>query len=168
MRIVNSNFKTEFVCPDMTLEKLHTIVNNTTLYTTRPKMLLFRKDGITMLIFNNFKVRLMGSGDCHEKVFKLLLEKISEASQSMPIILTSHTLVHHFDYKINLHKLNSKKFMNCMELFPSVFYKHNSNIHTNIFASGKVVLTGVTDLFTATTIINQLKIDLENEDNVFA
>jgi len=95
-----------------------------------------------MLIFNNFKVRIMGSGCYHCVLFRNVVKSLNATISIQPKIM-SHTAVHDLHYKVNLHRLDPMKFHVSIELFPAAKLLNCGPIHLNVFASGKCICTGI-------------------------
>jgi TATA-box binding protein (TBP) (component of TFIID and TFIIIB) len=113
-------------------------------YQHKPVMVKFRSRNVTLLIFTNFKFRLMGGGDAHMETLQDFLQPLPWNFVVTRISLTNTTAVHQLPYHINLHKLrNNDRFSVDMELFPAAKFRHNGREHVNVFHTGQVVITGV-------------------------
>ena len=126
---------------------------STKFYSHRPRMIKYRKHGITILIFTSFKFRVMGKGDHHARILEEFLHSlpwkstISEMTRNM-------TVSHHLpNTNINLHKLDRDHFQVEMELFPAAKLIHAGSEHVNVFHSGNIVMTGVCELSRADHLI---------------
>jgi TATA-box binding protein (TBP) (component of TFIID and TFIIIB) len=157
---------TGFSCNCKNLRELHMLLPHSKLYEGRPTMLKLKNHGVTILIFSNYTVRVMGTGDLHNHVFQKLLEKIPYSAQTKPFQLMSHSVTHKFDFKINLHKLTTNRFSVELEIFPAAVYKHTGQMHANIFQSGAVVITGVKILEQAQILINDIENCLKKLEHV--
>jgi len=159
MHIVNTNYKTKIYPTDLNIA--NTYFENSKLYQGKPSMLRIKEYGATLLLFSSGTVRLMGKNN-HDKLLQKILSILPNTKQVSPLQLMSHTIVHKINYSINLHLLNPYKFFSNQELFPSSIYIHKSSEHVNIFASGKIVITGVKSINNVKQLLEIITKDLEN------
>ncbi len=116
------------------------------LYPCRPRMLRYRQENITILIFNTGKVRFMGR-PCEEYELELLFNDLTGLVVKN-IKKVSETIVLQLDNistPINLHAIAVKhpdKFTFEPEIFIGLHLTCIKDVHVNIFSSGKVVLLG--------------------------
>lgn len=106
-------------------------------YRGRPTMLKFKHQNNTILIFTSKKCRIMGCGDQDQTL--TLLSEITKG-QIREKTIQSLTVVYNLPNKVNLYMspINFEP-----ELFCAGYLKFENGIHLNIFASGKLVFTGV-------------------------
>jgi hypothetical protein len=132
-------------------------------YQHRPKMVKYRKDGITLLIFTNLKFRLMGGGCSHIVVLEEFLRNLPWKVDFGSLRLSTMTATHQLDGFVNLHKLNRKKFMVEQEIFPAAKWLHGGREHFNIFHTGRVVITGIKDINKVEyDLLPQLSLDVQH------
>ena len=131
-------------------------------YLHKPRMLKFRRNGITLLIFNNLKFRTMGGqGLDHEIIFQLhkytmhqILESFPWPCESLNMEISTMTLSFQVPYFINFHYLPKENFYVDTEMFPAAKLLHTGSCHVNVFATGHVVATGVKSYSHAMTLID--------------
>ncbi len=150
LSIVNKNYRTKLTSK-FTFNELANLLPNSRLY-YKPRMIRIRTaEKYTILIFNSLTTRIMGRGDNHQGALE---ETVKDFLQIInPIILQSMTLIYNINRPINLHRLNPKYFLNLMELFPSCIMCDTLKAHVNVFASGKIVMTGIKSHLQAYEII---------------
>lgn len=131
-------------------------IENVNLYKNRPQMLKIKiEPGITLLIFKSLKFRLMVSKRKTDRIIdtKLLDRNLPRQFWVENFELQSQTIVFQLPFNsVNLYKLSSNFFCFEPELFPAarLIFKSNENNQkterykecVNVFASGKVVITG--------------------------
>src|ERR1700743_648037 len=78
----------------------------TNFYSYRPRMLRFRRNGITLLIFTSLRFRLMGGGDQHITVLREFLKRVPWQLKASSLQMSAFTVVHSLDQTINIHKLD--------------------------------------------------------------
>lgn len=105
----------------------------------KPRMVLIKYEDKKILIFNSFKVRIMGKGENHIEILRNIFN-------AYDIKLMSMTIKIELGFMINLNKQYSNKIINTLELFPALKFKTHNNVHVNIFASGKCILTGIREI----------------------
>ena len=140
-------------------------------YLHKPRMLKFRRNGITLLIFNNLKFRTMGGqGLDHEIIYQLhkntlhqILTSFPWACQSLNMEITTMTFSFQVPYFINFHYLSEQHFYVDTEMFPAAKLLHTGSCHVNVFATGHVVATGVKSYSHAMTLIDQFNASLTPE-----
>ena len=159
MHIVNTNYKTKITPID--IKKVHGNIKHSKLYVGKPNMLKIKKYNACLLLFRSGSIRIMGREN-HDKLLQKVISKIPNVKQLIPLELMSHTVVHQINSLVNLHILDPYKFFSNQELFPAVIYRHNSNEHANIFASGKIVITGSKSINNVKQLIINIEKDLEN------
>ena len=133
-------------------------------YLHKPRMLKFRRNGITLLIFNNLKFRTMGGqGLDHEVIFQQHQDVLRQVVATMPwscnivsMDISTMTLSFQVPYFISFYKLPEQHFYVDTEMFPAAKLLHTGSCHVNVFATGHVVATGVKSYSHAMTLINQL------------
>jgi TATA-box binding protein (TBP) (component of TFIID and TFIIIB) len=128
----------------------------TTVYNHKPYMVKYRQQGITLLIFNNLKFRIMGQGEAPLSVLNEFMDRLPPAWKDELKVenlkLSTMTVVHTLPTPINPHKLcrDFTKFHAEWELFPAVkWLGAGGGVHVNIFHTGKVVATGVKSIYNA-------------------
>lgn len=128
----------------------------TTVYNHKPYMVRYRRRGITLLIFNNLKFRIMGQGEAPLSVLNEFIDKLPatwrDELKVENLKLASMTLVHTLPAPINPHKLcrDVTKFHTEWELFPAVkWLRAGGGVHVNVFHTGKVVAMGVKSIYDA-------------------
>ena len=100
-------------------------------YLHKPRMLKFRRDGITLLIFNNLKFRTMGGqGVDHEIIFQQhkdtlqqILTSFPWACQSLNMEITTMTFSIQVPNFINFHYLPEENFYVDTEMFPALAHR---------------------------------------------
>ena len=134
--------------PIITLEDLAPYAH--TFYQHKPRMIKYRHEGITILIFTSLRVRLMGGGETHAAVLRLFLDSLPWpiAVVGTELRLSNMTVTHHLPFCLNLHKLIShhKHFSTELEIFPAAKFLHGGREHVNVFHTGRIVITGVRDI----------------------
>ena len=126
---------------DCTLEQLEPFATN--FYSHRPRMIRFRLNGITLLIFTSFRFRLMGRGDQHLAVLHSFLKKLPWQLKVSNLHLSTSTVVHDLGHSVNLYSLESDHFFVELEIFPAAIFRHGGKEHINVFHTGRLVITGV-------------------------
>ena len=137
-------------------------------YLHKPRMLKFRRDGITLLIFNNLKFRTMGGqGVDHQVIFRLHKKVLHQILAMLPwncvivsMEISTMTLAFQVPYFISFHYLPEENFYVDTEMFPAAKLLHTGSCHVNVFATGHVVATGVKSYSHAMTLIDQLTVAL--------
>lgn len=145
-RIFRGQFELSLSIQQLRLEDFYPFA--TTVYRHRPSMIRYRSRNITLLLFTNFKFRLMGKGEAHIEVLREFLAQLPWGSDMKirNLRLSTMTLTHCLPMSVNTHKLcqNHDKFRAEWELFPAVqWLGAGGGVHVNIFHTGKVVATGV-------------------------
>ena len=115
-------------------------------YNHKPRMVTYCKEGVTILIFTSLKVRLMGKGESHKRVLHEFLRSLPWKARIGEMNCTM-TVSHSLEMCINLHKLDRRHFQVELELFPAASLIHSGREHVNVFHNGKVVVTGVRDVW---------------------
>ena len=131
-------------------------------YDHRPRMIKFTRHGITLLVFTSLRFRLMGKGEHHKSVLAEFLNSIPWKIEAKNLKLSTMTLTHGIPYQINLHKLYRQPFSLDSEQFPAARWIHEGRENFNVFHSGCIVITGVTDInkteaHAIPTLLSQLK-----------
>jgi TATA-box binding protein (TBP) (component of TFIID and TFIIIB) len=106
-------------------------------------MLRIRLDNITILVFNNLKLRLMGRGNGHRLVFNEFLSNIPKVKVLSALQLMSFTGTYQFPHIINIQNLDPTYFYVDLETFPAAVLRHDGQENINVFLSGKIVITGL-------------------------
>jgi len=124
----------------------------------QPRQLIIKfKDGSTILVFKSGKFRIMGGKiedlDAHFNIYSVT----GLFMQYPKVIIQTMTAVFTYPHKINLALLsrNTKSYYN-PESFTAVHVHTFKPITANVFASGKVIITGLKDQETAYDIENKL------------
>ena len=129
----------------------------TQFYNHRPRMIRYKKDDITLLIFTSFKFRLMGKGENHLIILHEFMSKLPWKCHAKSNMTLNMTITHQLlSTHINLHKLNRHYFQVEMELFPAAKLIHCGREHVNIFHNGHIVITGARNMENAQYLINQV------------
>ena len=80
----------------------------------------------------------------NNSVFKTLESYIPDVKITIQHTLMAYTISQQLTHNnIVLRALNTEFFDLTLELFPAAKYRHTGKEHVNIFASGKVIITGV-------------------------
>jgi TATA-box binding protein (TBP) (component of TFIID and TFIIIB) len=96
----------------------------------------------------------MGKGDFHRKVLENFLHSLPWISQ-ISSMTSSMTIVHQLPMDhINLHTLDIKHFQVELELFPAAKLLHSGREHVNVFHTGKLIILGVRDMNSVTSLID--------------
>lgn len=132
--ITNQNYKGKINSNGKTLSEFSTIWDGKLYY--KPRMVVVAYEDKKILIFNSFKIRIMGKGENHRDILR-------NTFKAYDIELMSMTVKIDLGFSINLHKQYHNKIINTLELFPALNLRTHNKIHVNIFASGKCILTGV-------------------------
>lgn len=101
-----------------------------------PRMMVSKSNGVTLLIFNNLKFRIMG---------KITYKQARQLLPIAKIYLQTRTYTHELPKSINLYHFSPPaeyKFLYEPELFNSFLLRIPGGGAMNLFASGKVVLMG--------------------------
>ena len=115
------------------------------------------KDGSTMLVFKSGKFRIIGGKiedlDAHFNIYSVT----GLFDQYPKVMIQTMTAVFTYTHKINLALLsrNTESYYN-PETFTAVHVRMSKPITANVFASGKVIITGHKDQETANDIENKL------------
>lgn len=107
-----------------------------------PRMKISKNNGVTLLVFNGLKFRIMG---------KLMRKDVMQLLPIETISLQTRTYTHKLCKSINLHHFNPPsqyEYLYEPELFNSFLLKLPRGGAINLFASGKVVLLGKLNLYT--------------------
>jgi TATA-box binding protein (TBP) (component of TFIID and TFIIIB) len=103
------------------------------------------RDGSTMLVFKSGKFRIMG-GKIDDLTAYFNIFKVAElcTHKTPKIILQTMTSTFSFPHKVNLALLanNIESHYNA-ESFPAVHIRKFKPLNVNVFASGKVIITGL-------------------------
>ena len=152
IKFVNSVYKGTFQ-QSLNLELLSSSIKNSKFYKKQPQMLVVTVDKIKMIIFNSGKFRIMGNFIPTLKNAKREIKKFKLWSIPSQLTCQTSTVVTRLNKKnINLSRLfshlqftNVNKYIGYCELesFPAIALKIWDPLHVNIFASGKIVITGV-------------------------
>ena len=152
IKFVNSVYKGTFNKP-LDLELLSKSLYNSKLYKKQPQMLVVTNtNGIKMIIFNSGKFRIMGNFIPTLKNAKREIKKFNLGCFPQLTCQTSTVVTRLNKKNINLSRLfshlqftNVNKYIGYCELesFPAIALKIWDPLHVNIFASGKIVITGV-------------------------
>ena len=124
----------------------------------RPKMIVSKLDFGTLLIFANLKFRLMGA-TCRNVREKM--EGIEIPVKTFKLL--TMTVTDNIGKSVNLNKLpnvlRKRGFTTISEreLFPSLLIKTKMGV-IHLFASGKCVFLGVTNILSCYEILNLLKL----------
>jgi TATA-box binding protein (TBP) (component of TFIID and TFIIIB) len=119
---------------------------NAVLYERQPQMVKIKSKNITLIVFESGKFRLMGPQTVGEayRLAKKYFDKFG------PLEWQTSTVVLDLKRRINLAKLyehervGTNKFIYYeSELFPALTLNRFGSCHVNVFASGKVVITGI-------------------------
>ena len=89
----------------------------------------------------------MGGGDDLDAHFNIFSVTSLHHNNYPDIVLQTLTAAYAYPYRINLDKLS--KVVQCYynpESFPAVQIRQFKPIHVNVFASGKVTITGLKDI----------------------
>jgi TATA-box binding protein (TBP) (component of TFIID and TFIIIB) len=127
-KIVNVNFAGEYTgsLEDLPSFRVHP-----------PIMVVVRMtNGLTLLVFKTRKCRIMGATSTN----------ISIPDYITNVRLQSMTITFNLGHTVNLigmHEANLSSTGYEAEIFPALHLRQYHPIHVNIFASGRVVLTGV-------------------------
>ena len=157
MHIVNTNFRARITCP-YTLQQLYKLLPPNKLHAHRPFMICCKLQGVCILIFTSLYVRIIGAGDKHLHVFNKLISHIPDVQIIQQPRLMTYTLTHQLTHtNIVLRALDTNYFDVTFELFPAVKFRHDGKEHINIFASGKLVITGARDLDRISTLIDKIQ-----------
>jgi TATA-box binding protein (TBP) (component of TFIID and TFIIIB) len=119
-------------------------------------MIRIRINDLTILVFNNLKVRIMGKGNGHQKVFDEFLSHIPKVKVLSPLQLMSFTATYKFPFNINIQNLDPSKYNIDLETFPAAVLRHKGTENVNIFVSGKVVITGLKQIQRFHQLIEQI------------
>jgi TATA-box binding protein (TBP) (component of TFIID and TFIIIB) len=140
-------------------------------YQHRPRMIKYRcsRRQITLLIFTNFRFRLMGGGEEHMLVLHEFLHSLpwrDAVDVVGEVCMSNMTVTHQLPYdNINLHTLAQRettRFRAELELFPAAQWLHGQGgEHVNIFHTGRVVITGVQSINKAERLLRELQSQLE-------
>jgi TATA-box binding protein (TBP) (component of TFIID and TFIIIB) len=160
VQFVNSVFKGH-LNKIINLEKIH--LPNSKMYHHQPKMLTISHDNVKLLIFNSGKFRIMGyfnpptiNNACKQLRKRFHLRSKLQYQTSTVVFRISKRPINLAKLFNHLRLVNKTKYIGHYEseMFPSIALKLWSPIHCNVFASGKVVLTGVKccDYYTASCI----------------
>ena len=106
------------------------------------------RDKSTMLIFKTGKFRIMGGVDDLDAHFNIFSVTSLHHHNYPNIVLQTLTAAYSYTFNINLDKL-SREVQCCYynpESFPAVQIRQFKPIHVNVFASGKVTITGLKDI----------------------
>ncbi len=81
MKVVSCIYVGQLTCSTTPYELDHLTLEDLaphahTFYQHKPRMIKYRHDGITVLIFTSLGVRLMGSGETLEEVLRLFLDSL--------------------------------------------------------------------------------------------
>ena len=155
MNVSNTNYRAIISAP-YSLKELQQFFPDSKLYSHKPKMLRIRTNNVSILVFNNLKVRIMGRGDEHQNDFDKFLNLIPHVKIILPLQLMSFTAVYKLPYRINIQNLDPNHFYVDLETFPAAILRHNGNENVNIFVSGKVVITGLKQIFRYHELIKQV------------
>ena len=140
MKIVNSNFR-GILTSDRNLESITKTYNC-------PHWGIYKTNGYTVLFFKGNKCRLMGSTSIPNNIpFDIQFKSL----QSM-------TITHDLCKSINL--IDLSKRTRCIyepEIFPCLQLLDYKPLCCNVFASSKLVLTGVRNIEQATKIIKHVQ-----------
>ena len=121
-------------------------------------MICYKSHGICILIFTTLSVRIMGAGGKHLHVFNKLISLIPNIQITQQPRLMTYTVCHQLTHRnIVLRGLDTTRFDVTLELFPAATFRHDGKEHINIFASGKLVITGVRDLDCIATLIEKIE-----------
>ena len=123
---------------------------------TIPKQKVFRTpDGATLIVFRTGKYRLMGLKK------PIQLEDLSLPFDLKTIELQSATLVTSYHCDINLidlaNGLHASDYSFNAETFPALRLTKYNPACVNVFASGKIVVTGFRDLEFVNTFLTSVK-----------
>ena len=153
IKFVNSVYKGTFQETRIDLELLSKSLNNSKFYKKQPQMLVVTNtNGVKMIIFNSGKFRIMGNFIPTLKNAKREIKKFNLGCSPQLTCQTSTVVTRLNKKNINLSRLFShlqslyvNKYIGYCELesFPAIALKIWDPLHVNIFASGKIVITGV-------------------------
>ena len=154
IKYVNSVYKGTFQESRIDLELLSKSLNNSKFYKKQPQMLVVTNtNGVKMIIFNSGKFRIMGNFIPTLRNANNEIKKFKMKSIQTQLSCQTSTVVTRLNKKnINLSRLFShlqslyqnKYIGHCeLESFPAIALKIWDPLHVNIFASGKIVITGV-------------------------
>ncbi len=145
MEIINSNYTARIRAPS--LSHIQSCLPNSVLYMHKPFMLKYSLKGVTILIFNSFKVRIMGKSNSHSEIFHEIIARVPNLDIVEDLKLMCHSVISKLPYNsINLHALGSANFNVNIELFPAAQFKHEGKESVNLFSTGKIVIMGVKSL----------------------
>ncbi len=154
-RIVNSNFCGKVTGVQHHLEN----IKGGTLYSWRPRMVLVRYKSSTILIFSSGKFRIMGSPTHHREALRQFLSRNNTLKLVSPVRIQSHTVYFKLGRDVNFtNYANNPHFAREPEIFtPSLQFINNIGAeHVNIFAKGKVIITGAKSIQRSIDIIREL------------
>ena len=137
-------------------------------YLHKPRMLKFRRDGITLLIFNNLKFRTMGGQGLdhqiivqqHKNVLHRVVAMFPWSCDIVSMDISTMTLAFQIPYFINFHYLPEEHYYVDTEMFPAAKLLHTGRCHVNVFATGHIVATGVKSYSHAMSLIDKLVVSL--------
>lgn len=113
-------------------------------YQHKPRMIKYRSEGVTLLVFTSLRFRLMGGGENHMRVLHEFLQRLPWNLFVSDINVSTMTVTHHLGMRVNLHKLDARHFSSELELFPASVWLHGiGRENVNIFHTGRIVITGV-------------------------
>ena len=159
-KITNSVYKSKLSKP-IDLNFVACQVPRSVLYNSQPRMLLISNGAVKLIFFKSGKFRLMGGGfhPTNRNAFMQLstffpvlphsivtqLKRVKLTCQTMTVTFSLFQAVKLRELHERILKHNKGKNVGYCELecFPSLMIKLWDPIHINVFASGKVVLTGI-------------------------
>lgn len=133
-------------------------------YNHRPTMLLFKRSGVSIMVFTSMKCRVMGLPQSEKPTLDRLVElqrlilTTWAKEHEMNVIhfkLTTSTMTHKLPSAVNFYK-NEHCLHFDLELFCAAKFLSNDSCHVNVFHSGHVIVTGLKSEENMHTILTHL------------
>jgi TATA-box binding protein (TBP) (component of TFIID and TFIIIB) len=155
--VVNANYRAT-LSKSIDLIQLSTIIPNSKICNKPFQLIVKDKEGI-VLFFNNGKLRTMGCIDELEATFLTYKYTTLIDQEEYPtIFFQSMTVKVTLNNAINLDILKNliPESQYEPELFPAVLVRQFKPISVNIFSTGKIMICGIKELETISTIMHDL------------
>ena len=171
MNIVNSMRELRIERP-IDLEALHRLLPHSKLYRGRPQMLIVKMTcGRNLQLFPRGCIQILGPlshSEALSMAYEILppLRHLYPQLQMPKMILKNLVVCARLNKAVSLHRLKycSRAMAYEPELFPAILIRQLHPVHVAVFHTGRCVLTGLTSMEQAETIVNQLVAYLTKKD----